>query len=81
MYETIHPGGVFRSDMLGHWARLTATLDRVSHAPPVDADASGELLGAAIEAHAANWDVMQEYSAGRYRDHDLHFAVGARAFS
>jgi hypothetical protein len=70
MYETIHPGAVFREDLLRHWAGLTAQLDRNVPAALVDGDEGGVLRAEAVAEHAYNWDVMKEYSAGRLRDHD-----------
>lgn len=71
MYETIHPGAVFRKDMLAHWAGLTAQLDRSIPPAPVDDDTDKALMAAAITDHADNWEVMSEYSAGPFRDHDV----------
>jgi putative CocE/NonD family hydrolase len=71
MYDLVYPGGVFRDDMLDHWAGLTHNLDREWSAPPVDADSNRVMLGEAMEQHEDNWDVMGEYSAARFRDHDV----------
>jgi len=69
MYDLIYPGGVFRSDMMGHWAKLTRQLDLDTPAPRVDGDTEGEWLAAALAQHEDNWDVMEEYGAGRFRDY------------
>jgi len=69
MYDLIYPGGIFRADMLGHWAELTQDLDLEWAAPPVDADTAGDMLREAMAQHRDNWDVMAEYSAGRFRDY------------
>ena len=68
LYDLIYPGGVFRSDMLAHWASLTTRLDRELIAPPVDEDASGELQRAAIAEHAKNWEVSAGYGSAPFRD-------------
>ena len=71
MYDLVYPGGVFRDDMLRHWADLTHRLDLEWPAPPVEADSDRVMLGEAMDQHSDNWDVMSEYSAGRFRDHDV----------
>jgi len=71
MYDTVYPGGVFRLDMMRHWAGLTAQLDRSIPAVSVDADEGGEERAQAVEEHAENWEVMKEYSSGPFRDHDV----------
>jgi len=71
MYDTVHPGAVYRSDMMNHWADLTAQLDTVIPAAPVDGDEQGDLLAQAVAEHAQNWEVRKEYSAGLFRDHDI----------
>ncbi len=71
MYDQLHPGGIYRKDMIDHWGGLTRNLDINWAAPPVDEDADGSLLQAAIAEHEDNWDVAVEYAAGRFRDHDI----------
>lgn len=71
MYDQLHPGGIYRKDMIDHWGSLTRNLDINWAAPPVDEDTDGSLLRAAIAEHEDNWDVSVEYAAGRYRDHDI----------
>jgi putative CocE/NonD family hydrolase len=78
MYDLVYPGGVFRDDMLEHWAELTRNMDREWPAPPVDADSNRLMLSEAMEQHKDNWDVMGEYSAGRFRDHDVPTLAWAR---
>jgi hypothetical protein len=68
LYDLVHAGGVFRGDMLAHWAELTTQLDRVILPQPVDADPAGELLRAAVAGHARNWEVSAGYSAAPFRD-------------
>ncbi len=70
MYDLVYPGGVFRSDLLQHWGELTRNLDVNWPGPTVDGDQDGVLLRAALEEHEHNWDVVKEYTAGRFRDHD-----------
>jgi putative CocE/NonD family hydrolase len=72
MYDQLYPGGVYRSDMIGHWGGLTRNLDIEWPAPPVQGDEDGTpLLRAAIAEHENNWDVEKEYGAGTFRDHDV----------
>ncbi len=71
MYDTIHPGAIFRQDMMRHWAGLTAQLDRSVPPTPVDGDEEGTLRDEAVHDHELNWEVMSEYSAGPFRDHDV----------
>ena len=71
MYDQLHPGGVYRKDMIDHWGELTRNLDVEWPAPAVDGDDDGSLLQAAIAEHEDNWDVEVEYEAGRFRDHDV----------
>jgi len=68
MYDLIYAGGVFRDDMLRHWAGLTNALDNQIPAEPVDADADGSLLAAARAQHAHNWPVMDGYASAPFRD-------------
>lgn len=69
MYEIIHPGGVFREDLVRHWDGLTKQLDTEWDAPLVDGD-DGSLMQQARAEHANNWETLTEYRAARYRDHD-----------
>ena len=69
VYDVLHPGGVFREDMMEHWDGLTRTLDLDMAAPAVDADTDGELLRAAMAEHEDNWDVLGNYGDGNFRDH------------
>jgi putative CocE/NonD family hydrolase len=78
MYELVYPGGVFRDDMLDHWDELTRNLDLQWPAPTVDADSNGVMLAEAMGQHKDNWDVMGEYSAARFRDHDVPTLAWAR---
>ena len=71
MYDTMHPGAIYRLDMMQHWDALTRLLDRSVPAANVDGDEDGELRAAAVAEHAENWDVGKEYLAGVYRDHDV----------
>ena len=71
MYDVLYPGGVYRDDMIDHWGGLTRNLDIEWAAPPVDEDPDGTLLAAAIEEHHDNWNVVEEYGAGKFRDHDV----------
>jgi putative CocE/NonD family hydrolase len=70
MYDLVYPGGVMRDDMMEHWGELTRDLDVNVPAPPVDDDIEGVQLREAMEEHLDNWDVGEQYSAGRFRDHD-----------
>ena len=71
MYDQLHPGGVYRKDMIDHWGELTRNLDLEWPAPTVDGDDDGSLRAAAMAEHEDNWDVQVEYEAGRFRDHDI----------
>ncbi|MFT4538864.1 MAG: putative CocE/NonD family hydrolase [Planctomycetota bacterium] len=71
MYDLVHPGAIFRRDMMKHWAGLTARLDSNIPASAVDDDPDRFLVERAAEAHEDNWEVLKEYGAGRYRDHDV----------
>jgi len=71
MYDLVYPGGVFRENMLRHWGDLTRNLDLEWPAPPVEADSQRVMLAEAMEQHENNWDVMHEYTAARFRDHDV----------
>lgn len=71
MYDQLYPGGVYREDMIDHWGGLTRNLDVNWLAPPVDEDTAGVLLAAAVAEHEDNWDVVQEYGSGKFRDHDV----------
>jgi putative CocE/NonD family hydrolase len=64
--------------MLEHWAELTRNMDLEWSAPPVDADSDRSMLSEAMEQHKNNWDVMGEYSAARFRDHDAPTLAWAR---
>ncbi|MYH10362.1 MAG: CocE/NonD family hydrolase [Gemmatimonadales bacterium] len=69
MYDLMYPGGVYRDDLIGHWGGLTREFDVSIPAPAVDEDVEGVLLRQAMEEHEDNWDVLEQYGAGRYRDH------------
>ena len=71
MYDVLYPGGVYRKDMITHWGELTRNLDLVWKAPKVATDIEGTMLEDAIAQHRDNWDVLVEYGASRYRDHDV----------
>ena len=71
MYDVLYPGGVYREDMIDHWGGLTRQLDIEWAAPPVQGDGDSTLLRAAIAEHQNNWDVVKEYGAGEFRDHDV----------
>lgn len=68
MYETIYAGGVFRDDMMQHWADLTLALDLQIPGEPVDADTDRSLVAAAREEHQDNWPVMDGYASAPFRD-------------
>lgn len=68
LYDVLYPGGIFRDDMIDHWGTFTRDLDLNIPAPRVDADVEGTQLRAAIAEHEANWDVMVEYPAHRFRN-------------
>ena len=69
MYDLMYPGGVYRDDLIQHWGGLTREFDTTIPAPAVDEDVEGVLLRQAMEEHEDNWDVLEQYGAGRYRDH------------
>ncbi len=69
MYDVIYPGGVYRDDLIQQWGGLTREFDVAIPAPAVDEDVEGVLLRQAMEEHRDNWDVLEQYGAGRYRDH------------
>ncbi len=70
MYDFVHPGGVFRRDLLEHWGQLTRNLDVNWPGPVVRGDEGGALLRAAIAEHEQNWDVVKEYGSRKLRDHN-----------
>jgi putative CocE/NonD family hydrolase len=57
--------------MITHWGELTRKLDIEWKAPKVATDIEGTMLEDAIAQHQDNWDVLVEYGASRYRDHDV----------
>lgn len=69
MYDMVYPGGVYRDDLIRHWGGLTREMDVSVPAPAVDEDVEGVLLRQAMAEHEDNWDVIEQYGAGRYRDH------------
>jgi putative CocE/NonD family hydrolase len=71
MYDQLYPGGMYRKDMIDHWGELTRNLDVDWPAPTVQGDEDGAMLRAAIAEHEENWDVVEEYGAGDFRDHDV----------
>ena len=68
MYDLVYPGGVYRKDLIGHWAELTRNLDLDWIGPRVATDEDGKLLEQAVLEHRDNWDVGLEYGSARYRD-------------
>jgi len=68
LYDALYPGGVFRDDMMEHWDALTDRLDAEILAPPVDDDPRGELLAAAVDEHADNWQVLEGFASAPFRD-------------
>ena len=70
MYDVIYPGGIYRENTLQHWGILTRSLDVVYPEPPVDADSTGALRAEALAQHAKNWNVVEQYRAARFREHN-----------
>ncbi|MFN0180819.1 MAG: CocE/NonD family hydrolase [Gemmatimonadales bacterium] len=70
MYDVVYEGGIYRENTLHHWGILTRSLDVVYPEPPVDADSTGELRAEALAQHAKNWNVVEQYRAARFRDHN-----------
>jgi len=70
MYDVIYDGGIHRENMLQHWGILTRSLDLVYPEPPVDSDPDGKLRAEALAIHTKNWNVVEQYRAARFRDHD-----------
>src|SRR5262245_11166289 len=68
MYDVIHPGGIFRGDLLAHWGELTTRLDRELVGDPVDGDVGGALKRAALAEHEKNWAVSAGYASAPFRD-------------
>ncbi|MEW6074614.1 MAG: CocE/NonD family hydrolase [Planctomycetota bacterium] len=68
LYAFTWVGGIYRDDFLAHWTALTKMLDTQRAIAPVAADADGSLLEAAIAAHAANRDTVEQYSDLPFRD-------------
>lgn len=69
MYDVLYDGGIYRQNMMAHWGRLTRALDVGYPEPPVDEDSTGAMWRKALADHAGNWDVVVEYGAARFRDH------------
>lgn len=69
MYDVIYDGGIFRENMLQHWGILTRNLDVGYPEPPVDDDSTGTMWREALAQHADNWNVIVEWRAARFRDH------------
>jgi len=70
MYDALYAGGIYREDMIDHWGKLTRTLDVEALAPVVDEDPDGKMRAEAIAQHQDNWDVIEEFGAAEFRDHD-----------
>ncbi|MBM4187566.1 MAG: CocE/NonD family hydrolase [Gemmatimonadetes bacterium] len=78
MYDVIYDGGIYRENMIHHWGILTRSLDVVYPEPPVDADSTGELRAQALKEHEKNWNVLEQFRAARFRDHDTKDYAYAR---
>jgi hypothetical protein len=70
MYDVIYDGGIYRENMIQHWGILTRSLDIVWPEPPVDADEDGVLRAEALAIHLKNWNVIDQFRAARFRDHE-----------
>jgi len=71
MYDLLYAGGIYRQNMMQHWGILTRFMDVAVTATPVDEDEDGRMAREAVAQHADNWNVIEEYSKARYRDHDI----------
>lgn len=69
-YESVYPGGIFRSMPWDYWAQLRHNLDIVQPSVPVDGDEKGERLAVARAQHADNPDIMAQLRAVPFRDDD-----------
>ncbi len=78
LYDVVYSGGIFRENMLQHWGVLTRTLDIGTPEAPVDEDSGGRIRDSAIVAHRDNWNVIDEFRAARFRDHDTPSYAYAR---
>lgn len=70
MYDVLHDGGIYRQNMIEHWGRLTRALDVWFPEPPVDQDETGAMWRAALAEHKDNWNVIEEWKAAKFRDHN-----------
>ena len=70
LYDMLYEGGIWRDNLVKHWAIATRNLDIVYPEPPVDADASGALRDSALAVHRGNWNIVEEMSRARWRDVD-----------
>jgi len=70
MYDVIYTGGIHRENMIQHWGILTRNLDMNFPEPPVQTDELGAMRAQALAQHAGNWNVIEEFRAAKFRDHD-----------
>ncbi|MEO8452837.1 MAG: CocE/NonD family hydrolase [Gemmatimonadota bacterium] len=70
MYDMVYPGGVYRENMTHHWGVSTRNLDLDFPEPPVQGDSTGKLRAQALAQHANTWNLIDEYRAAPFRDHD-----------
>lgn len=70
LYDMLYEGGIWRDNLVKHWALLTRSLDIVYPEPPVDADSTGTLRDQAIALHRTNWNIVEELARARWRDYD-----------
>lgn len=70
LYDMLYEGGIWRENLVQHWAILTRNLDIVFPEPPVDADSTGALRDEALAIHQTNWNVVEQFRAARWRDYD-----------
>jgi len=68
LYSFAYGGGIFRNNYAANWERLVSDLDKARPAAPVDGDANGEGLAAAIKQHSANRDAYDLFAALPFRD-------------
>jgi uncharacterized protein len=70
LYDMLFEGGIWRDNLVKHWAIATRNLDLVYPEPPVDADSTGALRDEALALHRTNWDIVGQLAAARWRDHE-----------
>jgi putative CocE/NonD family hydrolase len=69
-YSFVRPGGIYRHNTIGNWAKMSRSLDlhETRAGAPVDDDYAGKMMAEAIEQHRLNLDVSKAAAMCPYRD-------------